>query len=39
MGHFVMRHLEMGCLVIGMLSDGTFCYETFRDGMLSDWDV
>ena len=29
----------MGCLVIGMFRDGTFCDEMFRDGMFSDWDV
>ena len=39
MGHFLIRRLEMGCLVIEMFSDGTFCDETLRDRMFSDWDV
>ena len=29
----------MGCLVIGMCSDGTFSDAMFSYGMFSDWDV
>ena len=29
----------MGCLVIGMCSDGTLSDDVFSYGMFSDWDV